>query len=239
MPRLGAVLLHGKWDRPEGAIAPLADALREAGVNVLTPPCTWSPRRHYDRSFASALAEASAEVSWLRARGCQHVILGGHSLGANAALACAARHASVDALLMVTPGHLPDLLFATGQTSDALARVQGAPTGKRLRLPDFNQGHCRQLRFEAAIWRSFYDPQGAAVMPRAARALGPDCPVLWLATRAGALIEPDRAYAFDLLPADPQNSWRELDCSHADAPGASAAIIVDWLNRLRQSAWTS
>ena len=90
MSRRGAVLLHGKWDGPDGAIAPLAEALAGCGLTVRRPHCCWSARRHYDVRFDQAIAEIGGETKALRAQGCDQVLLGGHSLGANAVLAAAA-----------------------------------------------------------------------------------------------------------------------------------------------------
>ncbi|MCB1888985.1 MAG: hypothetical protein KDH20_15355, partial [Rhodocyclaceae bacterium] len=164
----------------------------------------------------------------------RRVLLAGHSLGANAALA-AARRSPVDALALIAPGHLPDRLFAAGHTAEALEIARAAAPGRPIRLPDFNQGQSRPLRFDPAIWLSYFDPDGAAVMPRSARALAPPRPVLWASARHDPLAGGGRAYAFDLLPAHPQNFWLELDAGHVDAPARAAAPLADWLQSLDMS----
>lgn len=239
MARTGIVLLHGKWDRPDGALAPLAEALRRAGLEVVQPCCTWAPCRLYDRSFADALAEAAGEIGRLRAHGCERVILGGHSLGANAALACAADGAAVDALLMLAPGHFPDRLFASGETREALARARSAPCGQRIRLPDFSQGRRRLLRVESSIWLSFFDPEGRAVMQRSARELATACAVMWVVSRQDAAPASGPGHAFDLLPVHPQNAFVEFDCSHAETPHASITDVLGWIGGLGWKTWTS
>ena len=234
---IGAVLLHGKWDRPTGAIAPLGAALREAGLQVSMPECSWSLKRLYDQDFPTALREIDNALQALRADGCRRLLLCGHSFGANAALACAAGGADVDAIAMIAPGHRPDWLAATGATTEALARARRAPAGRRIRLPDFNQQQRRELRFEPAVWTSFFDPAGLAVMPRSARAVRAGVPVLWFSERVAAplAIAPD--YAFDLLPAQPENSWIDLGCGHQQAPAKSASRILRWINTLREMRW--
>ena len=239
MSRSGAVLLHGKWDTPDGAIAPLADALTEIGLKVRRPHCCWSPRRHYDIDFAQAVAEVSAALDELRADGCGFVLLGGHSLGANAALAAASTGAAAVALLLIAPGHRPERLHAQGLTRDAIARVRTADPDRRLRLPDFNQGRCRLLRFRPAVWWSFFDPDGMAVLARSARRLRPPRPVLWLDAglpdgSAGAVDD-----AFDLLPPHPQNLAVTLDGSHDTAPAAAVDRTIRWLNSLEARPWTT
>lgn len=228
----GIVLLHGKWDTPAGAVQPLALRLAEVGATLRTPLCCWAPRRHYDCSFEQALDEAAVELDALRDAGCRHLMLAGHSLGANAALAAAVRHPEVEAVAMIAPGHLPDRLFEDGATTDAMALATTSPPGTRIRLPDFNQGQRRLLRIEGCIWRSFYEPKGAAAMPQAARALTPARPVLWLSPRDDPMASAGRTYAFDLLPPHPQNSWRELDGGHADAPRQSIPHLLAWMHSL-------
>lgn len=228
----GVILLHGKWDTPRGAVLPLAEALERNGAVVRSPLCSWSPRRLYDCSFEQALDEIAGHIVALQASGYRHLLLAGHSLGANAALAAASRHAGVDALALIAPGHLPDRLFEAGATREAMVRATAATPGGRLRLPDFNQGQCRLLRFEPGIWHSFYDPAGAALMPRSAATLAPPRPVLWLAPRTDPLASEGRGYAFDLLPPHPQNSWVELEGEHAEAPLRSIPHLLDWLHSL-------
>lgn len=237
--RKGAVLLHGKWDRPDGALQPLADTLAAAGWRMVVPRCPWSPRRLYDRGFAQALDEIEAAVDALRGSGCRRVLLGGHSLGANAALAAAARGTRADALLMIAPGHLPDRLAADGLTTEALALARRSASGHRLRLPDFNQGQQRELRFDPATWLSYFDPDGDAAMPRAAAALTVARPVLWISARRDPLAAIGRGYAFDRLPDDPQNAFVEIDAGHADAPGIAAPVAISWLNELEANRWKS
>ncbi len=227
----GVVLLHGKWDTAEGAVGPLREALEAAGARVRTPTCSWATRRFYDCGFEQALEEIADEAATLRAGGAQRILLAGHSLGANAALASASR-TPPDALALVAPGHLPDRLSADGLTGDALAIARAARPGKRIPLPDFNQGQRRVLRFDPIVWLSYFDPDGAAVMPRSAVALDPSCPVLWASGRRDPLSSGGRAYAFDLLPLHPQNFWLELDAGHTDAPIRAASPLVAWLHSL-------
>lgn len=227
----GVVLLHGKWDTPAGAIAPLGDALAAAGARVHRPACTWTPARFYDIGFEAALEEIEGEVDALRQRGASRILLAGHSLGANAALA-AGRRPICDALALVAPGHFPDRLFDAGETPAALETARNATPGRRIRLPDYNQGQLRELRFDPSIWLSFFDPGGPAVMAASARCQDSPRPVLWASAKHDPLARGGRAYAFDLLPPHPQNFWLELDAGHLDAPAFAAKPIVDWLHSL-------
>ena len=239
MNRRGALLLHGKWDVPDGAMRPLAQALADGGWLVRCPRCCWSPRRHYDVPFAAALAEVHGEIERLRANGCDFVLLAGHSLGANAALAAAAADAPADALALIAPGHRPESLHAAGLTTDALSAARAASPGHRLRLPDFNQGRRRLLRFRADVWLSFFDPVGDAAMARAARRLTTPRPMLWIdAARSGG--SGDSAdNAFDLLPPHPQNLRIMVDSSHAAAPAAAIGPVREWLHALEGPRWTT
>ena len=235
MSRSGAVLLHGKWDGPDGAIAPLAEALAGCGLTVRRPHCCWSARRHYDVRFDQAIAEIGGETKALRAQGCDQVLLGGHSLGANAVLAAAAHGVAADALLLLAPAHRPERLHAAGMTAAAIARARAADPTCRMRLPDFNRAQRRLLRFRAEVWLSFFDPAGAAVMPRSARRLRPARPVLWLDTTVDA----DADDVFDLLPPHPQNRRMTLDCGHADIPSAAIDESRRWLDSLEPPRWTT
>ena len=217
MSARGALLLHGKWDVPDGAMRPLAETLVDGGWRVRCPRCCWSPRRHYDVPFAAALVEVRAEIDRLRADGCDFVLVAGHSLGANAALAAAAADAP----------------------ADALAAARAAGPDRRLRLPDFNQGRRRLLRFRADIWLSFFDPAGDAVMAHAARRLAFPRPVLWIDAAHSGGPDDSADSTFDLLPPHPQNLRIMVDSSHVAAPAAAITPVREWLQALEGQRWTT
>src|SRR3569833_1097249 len=85
----GIVLLHGKQSSP-GNVGDIARTLRNAGCKVATPEMPWSQRREYDVPYAAALEEVASAARELQGDGATRLVVGGHSLGANAALAYAA-----------------------------------------------------------------------------------------------------------------------------------------------------
>src|SRR4051794_4396036 len=87
---LGIVLLHGKGGLPSGYIRELASALQSKGHLVSTPTMPWAKNRIYDASFDEAMQEIDREVNSLRQKGAKLIVIGGHSLGASAALGYAA-----------------------------------------------------------------------------------------------------------------------------------------------------
>ncbi|MBI5017640.1 MAG: hypothetical protein HZB55_19395 [Deltaproteobacteria bacterium] len=84
---VGIVLMHGKWTGPAAPpIQFLATALRAEGFKVITPIMPWGLKRMYDADYPRALSEIEASVEILRKKGAKHIIVAGHSFGANASI---------------------------------------------------------------------------------------------------------------------------------------------------------
>ncbi|MDO9633003.1 MAG: hypothetical protein Q7I92_13980, partial [Humidesulfovibrio sp.] len=96
-PALGAVagptavvVLHGKLGAPDRLVVEFAAQLSASGFLVVTPEMPWSRGREFAESFDVGLREIDVAVRGLRAKGASLVVVAGHSLGGNAALAYAA-----------------------------------------------------------------------------------------------------------------------------------------------------
>ncbi|MCL6555988.1 MAG: alpha/beta fold hydrolase [Burkholderiales bacterium] len=108
----------------------LAPQLERAGILVGTQKMPWSRQRAFDRDYAQAMTEIDATVARLRARGATRIVIGGHSLGAAAALIfCAQRPA--DGLLLLALGHSPQARrFRNASRPVRPAPVRRSPTAK-------------------------------------------------------------------------------------------------------------
>ena len=85
----------------------------------------------------------------------------------------------------------------------------------------------------AAIYLSYFDPQGAAVMPLNTPRVGPGTAVLWVVGRQDPLYREGAAYGFDRLPKNPLNAFRTVESDHISTPNAARQIVIDWLGGLR------
>jgi pimeloyl-ACP methyl ester carboxylesterase len=234
---VGVVLLHGKW-APGPAIFDTLDAgLERAGYLVRMPVMPWSSERLYDASFENALDEIDKTVAALKQAGATRIAVGGQSLGANAALAYGARHPGLLAILAISPGHRPEER-RNPATADSLARArtmlangQGNQTAS---FVDLNQGRTRSIDMTAAIYLSYWDPRGAAVMPPNAAKLS--SPLLWIIGEDDPLAARGAAYAYDQAPADPRSRYIVVESgAHTTVAKIAADQILAWLNAVRDS----
>jgi pimeloyl-ACP methyl ester carboxylesterase len=107
--KVGVVLIHGKWGSPDRNIDRLASSLKGRGFDPITPLMPWSRQRGYDADYSAAIALIDDSVRGLRKDGATVVVVAGHSMGPNAAIAEAVYgHESVDAVIAIAPGHAPD-----------------------------------------------------------------------------------------------------------------------------------
>lgn len=231
------IALHGKWGRPPG---PLAAEFQAAGYHVVSPAMAWGRDRLYDVDYPSALLEIRDTVARLRAQGFARVVLAGHSLGANAALAYAAGHGDIDALMVFAPGHVPEWQFRNG---DTVATVQkgrvlvqaGQGDVRDFEFTDFNSGNRRrQLLVSAAVYLSYYEPEGLANMSVSAKRVHKAIPVFYAGTTQDGITRWGNGaqYVFNQLPLHPQSVYLESRASHMEVPQDTAAQALGFLKAL-------
>jgi len=100
---IGAVLMHGNTDSPDGTIALLAAAMEDAGYLVERPEMCWSHRRRRDKPFPECLAELEAPIARLTSRGARAIVVAGMSQGGAGALAFGARRPSLAGIIALPP----------------------------------------------------------------------------------------------------------------------------------------
>ena len=110
---VGVVLMHGKWGSPQSML-PLARDLESRSYRVSNAEMAWSGRRLYDVSYPAALKEIEQQIRHLRANGARRVVVAGQSMGANAAVAYASSGFALDGLVILSPGHFPELGWGSG-----------------------------------------------------------------------------------------------------------------------------
>jgi pimeloyl-ACP methyl ester carboxylesterase len=190
---VGVVLLHGKGGSPSGSVRELAAALQGKGYLVSTPTMPWAKDRIYGASFEDAMAEIDREVGSLRQKGTRLVVVGGHSLGANAALGYGAWRAGADGIIALAPAHSPESAVFAKRLGDDVGRARSlvaAGKGKeKQRFTDLNQGRLIEVSASAEVYLSWLDPEGSAVMSKSAAAFKAPTPLLIVSVPTVAIEE--------------------------------------------------
>lgn len=236
--KIGLVLMHGKLSNPQKPFQVLVPQLERGGILVETPEMPWSRQRGFDRSYDAALSEIDAAVQRLRARGATKVVIGGHSLGAAAALTYAA-YRPTEALLLLALGHSPQtsVLQARFARSVARARQQLAAgrSDKQDEYDDFDASKkppAYTIRTSAAIYLSYFDPDGFANTLNSATRLPAEMPVLWVTGTNES--QGLKSYGEKLYAAIPSRAKRyvEVGAGHIDTPSAAGDDVLAWLRAL-------
>ena len=232
-PKIGVVILHGKGGSPTRLVNVLADGLERKGLLVASPEMPWSGKRNYDKDVAAAEQEVSAALDKLRSRGAQKVFVAGHSQGAVFALHYASRH-PLDGLILIAPGGNVATTFYQGKIGASVSRARSlVAAGKgeeRGEFDEFEGGKGNwSVPTTAAIYLSWFDPEGAMNQEKSSRALPQSLPVLHVAPTSDypALMRSKQAM-FDALPAHPLKRLYEPDADHRSAPAASVDEIARW-----------
>jgi pimeloyl-ACP methyl ester carboxylesterase len=236
---LGIVLLHGKGGQPGGNTASLAKALEAEGAIVITPRMAWAGSRgvpeKYDVTYEQALAPIGRAVDEAKAKGATRTVVGGQSLGANAAIAYAARHGTgLAGVIALAAGHTPERMKKPDMVASVAYARQLVASGKgnaTATFTDINQGQAFNVQAKAAAYLSFFDPSGPANIPRNAAAM-PPIPFLWVIGRSDPLAGAGRGYAFDRAPKNANSRYVEVGGGHFDTPTAAIGPVVTWLRGL-------
>lgn len=233
---VGVVLMHGKWGTPDRFISTVELELKGAGVRVISKEMPWSERRAYDATWDDAMAQIDSEVASLKASGARRIVVGGHSMGANAALGYGARHPEVAGVIVLAAGHTPERAARRPEIAASLEKARGAlGTGRAdqyANFSDVNQGRTREVSAKPAVYLSYFDPQGPAVMPRNAAMLSPDTALLWVVGTKDPLFREGAGYAFDRAPHNPRSRFVTVEADHTGTPAAARRIVVDWVRSL-------
>src|SRR4051812_38495624 len=191
--RLGVILLHGKLGTPtdrRSGLEAIGRELQAKGARVALPTMPWSAEGWLtiDDDVPAALAMLDAMAASLRAEGARRIVLVGHSLGANVALAYAANRGGVAGLVMAAPGHIPGALTRRDEAvrvavERAREMVAAGRGNDRFVGPDGIQGSSLTLTTRAAVYLSWLDPEGLASMEVQARKIAPSLPLLMVISR--------------------------------------------------------
>jgi len=223
-------------DGPDAANTPkILDALKAEGAQVATPEMPWSIKRKYDATYEQAMAEIDAAAGSLKAAGVARIVVIGHSLGANAAIGYAARHPQLAGVVALAPGHLPEVEALRSHSREAIAEAKKLVAAGRgdvpRRFPDMAQGIPLTATATPIVYLSMFDPDGPAVIPKNAAAMGA-VPLLWVVGTLDPIARRGPEYAFKAGAKNAKSKYVEVFAGHLTTPLAARKQVVEWINSL-------
>lgn len=237
--KIGVILMHGKWGTNKGKspVVILGKALKSAGMIVLTPDMPWSKSKLYNKDYEQTMARIDDLVASLKSKGATKIVVGGHSMGANAALGYGARRDGLAAILAIAPGHVPEASNWKGKFAADVAKarklVDAGKGDKKEKFADINQGKKKTLNIPARIYLSWFDPEGPSPMPKNAANLKPGTALLWVTGNKDGLHKREgESYAFAKAPPNPKSAYVVVSSGHGDAPKKSKKEIIELLKSL-------
>ena len=235
---IGIVLMHGKGStsKSRSPIGVLARFLEDKGILVASPDMPWSRGRMLGKSYEESMVEIDEAVNELKDRGATLIVVGGHSMGANAALGYGARREGIAGIAAIAPGHIPESDGYQSRIDNDWKRAKkmvdegkGDESGE---FNDMNQGQTSQIDVSAANYLSWFDPNGPAVMPKNAAALKPGTALLWIIGENDRMNERGEEYAFNKAPSNANNAYIVVSGGHKATPKKGKKKILNWLRSL-------
>ena len=236
---IGVIILMGKGgtNGEKSPIAPVIQALENAGYLVEAPEAPWARARYLARDYEESMAEIDQAVDKLKARGAWRIVVGGQSMGANAALGYGARRDGLAGILALSPGHMVESasqqkLFAES-LSRARAMVAAGKGGEVAEFQDNNNQAPFKARMAARVYVDWFDPNGPSLFPRNAAALKASTPLLWLQGDHDQNTKNyGKSYAFAKAPPHPKSAYVVVPGGHLDSAGTAADKVVAWIQAL-------
>jgi pimeloyl-ACP methyl ester carboxylesterase len=236
--KVGVVLMHGEQGAPGRVIDGLAVALEKAGYLVGRPDICWSARRSYEATFNECLAAIDDAIVKLKNLGATSIVVGGLSLGGNAAIAFGAGHPGLLGIIALAPSHDARAMAESADIADSVTRArQLVVAGKgeeSISLSDvaFGPGgaYTIEVATTPAIYLTFFGPASPAVIPDNTPRL--IAPLLWVAgvddpTQPGGADD-----AFAGAPANPLSRYVVVASGRQDTPEKSKDAVLVWLKDL-------
>lgn len=236
--RIGVVLMHGKsgTSRPKSPIGKLATKLRQTGFLVKAPDMPWSRSRYLSKDYEGSMKEIDNAVSKLRKQGAKKIVVGGHSMGSNAAIGYGATRKGIAGIMVLAPGHIPSAdRFQNALKEDyrqARKMVNSGHGSEMAPFRDINQGKRRKAKIRADIYLSWFDKDGPASMPNNTRNLKPGTALLWVVGKKDRMWLAGEGFAFSSAPDHPKNHYAVVSGGHKATPTVAATNIIKWLKGL-------
>ncbi len=232
---IGVVLMHGKWGSPKSMV-PLVHELESRQYLVSNAEMAWSDRRLYDIDYPAALKEIEEQVRQLRARGAKRVVVAGQSMGSNAAVAYASSGFDLDGLVILSPGHFPEGGMGK-RLRPSLERARSMVAVNRgtdfESFDDINQGKQRSIKVAAAVYVSYFDPDGLGAITKNIKKISRGVPLLLVIGTADPFY-PESKAMFDSAPPHALNRYVALGTDHFNMPKVAAAELLKWLDLFAQ-----
>ena len=235
--KIGVVVLHGKWDSPDGHTLGLATYLEREGHLVTNPEMPWSDRRAYDKGAAAFVAEIDAAIADLRAKGAGKIAILGHSQGASAALYYATLRRVNGIALIALGGQSQSRSFQeayAASVAEAQRLVEQGKADEVVPFTDRNTGdRKRSLRAPARSVLDYFGPEGSMNSFKNSAGVKPGTAVLMVTpTRESDGLKRLSRLTYEKLAPEAKSSQVEVNADHLKAPDAAKTPVADWLRGL-------
>lgn len=237
IPNCLAILIHGKWSHPNTPVLRILEKeLKEKNYIVVKPNMPWSRTRLYDQTYEASLQDLGAMIQKYKQEGVKKVVLIGHSLGANAAMAYQAHVGDVDAIVAITPGHVPSIMQERDPRhayilKKAQDKIKKNEVNTSIDFIDNNSGIRKNFTASIDIFLSYFDPSGLAHMPATVKKFRKSIPVLYI-EGANDHVHTGPDSVFSKIPQHRLNTYMLTSSNHMTTPEISSKQIISWLSFL-------
>ena len=231
------ILMHGKWSHPNTPLLRILEkTLKEKNYVIDRPNMPWSRTREYDQTYEAALQDLAKKIEDYKKEGIKKIVLVGHSIGANAAIAYQSYIGNADAIVAITPGHIPNLMckrdkrheYLVKKAEDSIKKNTGTTL---IEFVDLNCGNRKKFTLPADIFFSYFNPVGLGHMSDTIKKFKKVTPLLYIEGSEDHIhIGPEPI--FSKAPHYALNTYVLTSGNHMNTPEISSKQITEWLSFL-------
>jgi pimeloyl-ACP methyl ester carboxylesterase len=144
-----------------------------------------------------------------------------------------------DGIVAIAPGHAPDMTNFQAIVGNSVKKAQdmvaeGHGTEKA-EFIDTNQGRVSSITTTAAIYFSYFSPDGSAVIPSNIQKWKKNIPLLWIVGKKDPMYARGEAYAYKKAPGNPASQYVVVDADHMGTPDVAQDEVVAWIKKIAGS----
>lgn len=103
---------------------------------------------------------------------------------------------------------------------------------KPAEFKDVNQGSTSTIKTSPAVYLSYFDPEGPAVMPNNAMDMKEGTALLWIVGEEDQMAKLGGDYAFNMASANDLNAYVVVAGGHKDTPSTGEKEIIAWIKQV-------
>ncbi|CAK0764619.1 Alpha/beta fold hydrolase [Azospirillaceae bacterium] len=232
---IGVVFMHGTMVHPNlSGYQKFQAELESNDFLVDMPEMCWSEDRVFDLSYLDCFRDIDSAVERLKRRGATGIVVGGHSMGGNAAIGYGAHRKGLRGILAVAAAFNPRSAAERPEIAQSVMEAQSlVAQGRGDIATAFATTRPGVVMITATpkVYLSFHGLESSAMIPDNAAKLS--APLFWVAGAYDPSQKCGKGCGFDKAPPHVLNRYVTTNSDHIAVLTDGSDAVLSWLESLK------